>query len=76
VHHVVLETLCACARKALTEQIRSFETRAEAEEHAHEWAEALNNAFCGRHGFEIVEVDEHYVISVEQGGFVESCELS
>ena len=75
-HHVVIETLCKCARATGMEQIRSFDTKAEAEEHAHEWAEALNNTFCGRHGFDIVEVDEHYVISVEQGGFVESCELS
>ncbi len=73
--HVVLEKLCLCARKASVEQIRSFETRLEAEEHAYEWADALNNNFCGKHGFDIVEVDDNFVISVEVGGFVEACEL-
>jgi hypothetical protein len=75
VYHVVLESLCHCARKHGTERIRSCETREEAELLAHEWADHLNNSFCGRHGFDVVEVEEHYVIAVEQGGFVEACEL-
>ncbi len=74
-HHVVLEKLCSCAKKNGTEQIRTFDTKEEAEEHAYEWADALNNNFCGRHGFDIVEVDDNFVISVEEGGFVEACEI-
>ena len=74
-YHVVLEKRCLCARKHNTEQIRSFETRVEAEEHAYEWADTLNNNFCGRHGFDIVEVGDNFVISVEEGGFVEACEI-
>lgn len=58
-----------------TEQIRSFTDKNEAREHAHEWADNLNNTFCGKHGFDIVEVDENFVISLENGGFVEACEL-
>lgn len=73
--HVVLEKLCACAKRDAVEQIRSFETKEEAEEHSYEWADALNNNFCGKHGFDIVEVDDNFVISVEEGGFVEACEL-
>jgi len=74
-HHVVLEKLCSCASKQKIEQIRSFDTKQEAEEHAYEWADALNNNFCGKHGFDIVDVDDNFVISVEEGGFVEACEL-
>lgn len=74
-HHVVLEKRCGCAKKNGTEQIRTFDTKEEAEEHAYEWADALNNNFCGRHGFDIVEVDDNFVISVEEGGFVEACEI-
>lgn len=74
-HHVVLQKLCSCAKKHSVDQIRSFESREEAEEHAHEWAENLNNILCGKHGFDIVEVDDNFVISVEEGGFVEACEL-
>jgi hypothetical protein len=74
-HHVVLEKLCLCAKRAAVEQIRTFDTKSDAEEHAYEWADSLNNSFCGKHGFDIVEVDDNYVISVEEGGFVEACEI-
>jgi len=74
-YHIVVEKLCLCAKKKNLEQIRSFNTRTEAEEHAYEWADSLNNSFCGKHGFDIVEVDDNFVISVEDGGFVEACEI-
>lgn len=74
-HHIVLEKLCSCAVNVKMEQIRSFEDRLEAEEHAYEWADSLNNNFCGKHGFDIFEVDDNFVITVQEGGFVEACEL-
>lgn len=74
-HHVVLEKRCGCAKGANMEQLRSFDTKEEAEEHAYEWADTLNNVFCGKHGFDIVEVHDKYVISVEEGGSVEACEI-
>jgi len=75
-YHVVIETLCSCAKKRGLEQIRSFDSRDEAEEHAHEWADTLNNRFCGKHGFDVQEVGDNFVVTVEEGGFVEACELS
>lgn len=74
-YHVVLEKLCGCAKKNGLEQIRSFASREEAEEHAYEWADNLNNTYCGKHGFDVVEVEDNFVISVEEGGFIEACEL-
>jgi len=74
-HHIVLQERCSCIKKVKVEQIRSFESKEEAQEHAYEWADSLNNSCCGKHGFDIVEVDDNFVISVEIGGFVEACEL-
>lgn len=74
-HYVVIEKLCNCAKQRRLEQIRSFESKEEAEDHAYEWAENLNNTFCGRHSFDSVEVDENFVISVEKGGFFEMCDI-
>jgi len=74
-YHVVLEKICGCAKKRDLEQIRSFDDPEEAEEHAHEWADSLNNSFCGKHGFDVKPVGESYVITVEDGGFAEACEL-
>lgn len=74
-HHVVIEKFCGCAKKAGIEQIRTFDDKVEAEFHAAEWAETLNNRFCGKHGFDVVEVDDNFVISVEEGCYAESCEI-
>lgn len=74
-YNVVIEELCSCAKKSMTEQIRTFDTQDEAEDHAYEWADTLNNRFCGKHGFDVKAVNEHFIISVEEGGFCESCEL-
>ncbi|MBC8236827.1 MAG: hypothetical protein H8E76_01225 [Helicobacteraceae bacterium] len=74
-HHVVMEKLCPCAKKYQTEQIRSFDTQEEALQGAHEWAESLSASFCGKHAFDVVAVDNNFVISVETGGFNEPCEI-
>lgn len=74
-YHVVIAKLCPCAIKNKTEQIRSFSTKEEAMEQANEWAESLSNSFCGKHGFDVVEVDNNFVVSVETGGFSEPCEM-
>ena len=74
-YHVVIEHLCQCAKKRHLEQIRSFDSKEEAEDHSYEWADTLNNTFCGRHGFDSVEVDDNFVISVEKGSFVEVCDI-
>lgn len=74
-YHVVLEKLCACAKKHTIEQIRNFNTKEEAEDHSYEWADTLNNTFCGKHGFDSVEVNDNFVISVQNGGFMEPYEI-
>ncbi len=74
-HHIVLESLCGCAKKSGVEQIRTFHDKVEAEFHAAEWAESLNERFCGKHGFDVVEVGDDFVISVEEGAYSESCDI-
>ncbi len=86
-HHVVMEKLCGCAKKANLSQIESFTCKEDAQEFAYALADKLNNSYCGKDGFDVVEVDvsfqetslrERYacfVIFVEGGGFVEACEL-
>ena len=70
-----MEKLCGCAKKANLSQIESFTCKEDAQEFAYALADKLNNSYCGKHGFDVVEVDENFVISVEGGGFVEACEL-
>lgn len=68
-HHVVMEKMCSCARRKKIPQIRTFENKEEAFGIAKIWANELNQAFCGEHAFGVVEVDENYVISVEEGSY-------
>ena len=74
-YHVVMEKLCGCAKKANLSRIESFTCKEDAQEFAYALADKLNNSYCGKHGFDVVEVGENFVISVEGGGFVEACEI-
>lgn len=74
-HHVVLEKVCTCAEKADIARIVTFDDKNDAHEAALAIAARCNDTFCGKHGFDVVEVNTHYVISVEQGGYVEACEV-
>ncbi len=74
-HHVVIEKLCNCALKRELEQLRSFDTYEEAEDHAQEWAQWLNDSLCGTHGFDVISVDRHFIILTADGGYCESCEI-
>jgi len=63
-YHVVVEKLCACAKRKDMPQIKTFEDKESAFKVARAWAQELNNTFCGEHEFNVVEVDDNYVISV------------
>ncbi len=63
-HHVVVEKLCGCAKRKNMPQIKTFEDKESALKVARAWAQELNNTFCGEHEFNVVEVDDNYVISV------------
>ena len=63
-YHVVVETLCECAQRKKMPQIKSFEDKDSALKVARAWASELNETFCGEHEFNVVEVNDNYVISV------------
>ena len=68
-YHVVVEKLCGCARRKNMPQIKTFEDRESAMRVARAWAQELNETFCGEHGFEVVEVDDNFVIAVGEGSY-------
>jgi hypothetical protein len=68
-HHVVVEKLCKCARRKQMPQIKSFDDKENAMRVARAWAQELNETFCGQHEFDVVEVDENYVIAVGEGSY-------
>ena len=68
-YHVVVEKLCGCARRKNMPQIKSFDDRENAMRVARAWAQELNETFCGAHDFDVVEVDDNFVIAVGEGSY-------
>ncbi len=66
-HHVVLEKVCSCAKKEGMAQITSYETKESALEAAQTQLAYMQGRFCGKHEFELVEVNESYVIGMVSG---------
>lgn len=67
-HHVVIEKLCSCAKKEGLSQIVTYDAKEDAFEAAETQMAYMNNSFCGKHEFQVVEVDENYVIGMVGGG--------
>ena len=67
-HHVIIEKLCSCAKREGMSQIETFEEKTEALDAAQAQAAFMQSSFCGKHDFDVTEVDGHYVIGMVGGG--------
>lgn len=66
-HHVVIEKLCSCAKKEGLNQITTYDVKEAALEAAQTQLAYMQGRFCGKHTFDIVEVDDHFVIGMVGG---------
>jgi hypothetical protein len=67
-HHVVIEKLCSCAKKEGLSQIATYDAKDAALEAAQTQLAHMNGNFCGKHEFQLVEVDDNFVIGMVGGG--------
>lgn len=67
-HHVIMEKLCSCAKKRGISQISSYETKENAQSAAEAQLTFISNNFCGKHNFDITEVNDNFVIGMLPGG--------
>ncbi|MDD4950429.1 hypothetical protein [Sulfuricurvum sp.] len=67
-HHVVIEKLCSCAKKEGLSQITTYDAKDAALEAAETQMSYMNGSFCGKHTFEVVEVNDNFVIGMVGGG--------
>lgn len=67
-HHVIIEKLCSCAKKDSLDQIVTYDNKESAQNAADEQLAYISNSFCGKHSFDVTEVDDHYVIGMLGGG--------
>lgn len=68
-YHVVVEKMYGCAKRQNMPQIKTFDDKENALMVARAWAQQLNESFCGKHEFDVIAVDDNYVISVGEGSY-------
>lgn len=66
-HHVVIEKLCSCAKQRHIPQIMTYDSKEAALEAANNQLVQMQASFCGKHEFDLTEVDDHYVIGMVSG---------
>lgn len=66
-HHVVIEKLCSCAKKEGLSQISTYDTLDMAREAAAIQLLHMQGHFCGKHEFQLVEVNDNFVIGMVGG---------
>jgi predicted RNase H-like HicB family nuclease len=62
---VKIEKECGCFKRSGMENNKTFNTRDDAMKEAKEWAEEMNETFCKKHNFAIVEEGNDLIIKVE-----------
>ncbi|MEA2047100.1 MAG: hypothetical protein U9O64_01485 [Campylobacterota bacterium] len=67
-HYVIIDKLCSCAKREGLEKVVSFDTKENAKDAADVKLLLFNEGFCGKHNFDITEVNHHYVIGMLEGG--------
>lgn len=66
-HHVIIEKLCSCAKKEGFAQVETFDSKEGAQSAANAQLAYIQSNFCGKHSFDVTEVDEHFVIGMLGG---------
>ena len=67
-HMVIIEKLCSCAKKEGMDQVNSFDLKDDAMSAAQDQLGHMTRSFCGKHNFDVTEVDDHFVIGMTGGG--------
>ncbi|MDD5716618.1 MAG: hypothetical protein PHW64_02350 [Sulfuricurvum sp.] len=62
---VKVEKECGCFKRSGMENSKNFENKDDALLEAKEWAEEMNETFCQKHNFSIVEEGNDFIIKVE-----------
>lgn len=67
-HMVIIEKLCSCAKKEGLQQVTMFGDKNEAQSMAKDQVGFMSQSFCGKHEFDVTEVNDHFVIGMIDGG--------
>lgn len=62
--NVKMEKECGCFKRSGMESIKTFMNKDDAMLEAKEWAEEMNETFCQKHNFTVVEEGNDLIIKV------------
>lgn len=63
--NVKMEKECGCFKRSGMESVKTFDNKDDALLEAKEWAEEMNETFCQKHNFSIIEEGNDLIIKVE-----------
>ncbi|MFH0710495.1 MAG: hypothetical protein V2A75_09815 [Pseudomonadota bacterium] len=63
--NVRMEKECGCFKRSGMPSVKSFDNKDDALSEAGEWAEEMNDTFCHKHKFNVVEEGTDLIIKVE-----------
>lgn len=61
---VKMEKECGCFKRSGMESSKTFQNRDDAMLEAKEWAEEMNETFCKKHNFAVIEEGQDLIIKV------------
>lgn len=68
IHKVIVEKQCGCFKKSGEAPIREFDNKDDALIGANAWKDEMNETFCDKHRFDVVESGDDLVITVGMRG--------
>ena len=64
-YHVRIEKECGCFKRSGMNPVKAFDNKDDALIEAQEWADEMNETFCKKHNFSILEDGNDFIIKVE-----------
>jgi predicted nucleotidyltransferase len=62
---IKITKMCGCVKKAKMSEVQEFQSKEEALKKANEMVVIMNQDFCQRHNFKVIEEGETILIKVE-----------
>jgi hypothetical protein len=63
--NVRMEKECGCFKRSGMESVKTFENKDDAMVEANAWCEEMNDTFCQKHNFSVLEEGNDLIIKVE-----------
>lgn len=63
--NVKVEKECGCFKRSGMPTLKAFDNKDDALSEAQAWAEEMNETFCKKHNFAVLEAGSEFIITVE-----------